>query len=258
MRMKDIASGAPITGFVGINGVGKTLLAVESAISDMSHGRPVFSTVPIVSEFGSSEPIRSLGQLGTLRGSTILLDEVAVIFSSRTSSSLPPEMVTMLQTLRHRDNRILWTAPGWMRADNLLREVTQAVVSLTPFVRGMRSNVNPWPRPHVVMAGVLDTSVGKADAVPTKVLRRRFFVPSRLVSYGTYDTMADTPQLGMTRFTGRCECGGDIPRPKHTAERHAELGLVWDEPEITPKPSIVKNETARTRGGSLEPIRLPE
>jgi hypothetical protein len=227
--MKDFALGSPITGITGINGSGKTLLAVESAISDMQTGRTVYSTVPISSKYGDSLPVTSLHQLATLRDCTILLDEVAVIFSSRATAGLPHEVVTLLQTLRHKNIRVLWTAPAWMRADNLLREVTQALVSVSPLFRGSPSRNNPWPRPRVVMAGLLDTSSGKTDSEPDKVLRRRLFIPTRMVSYGAYDSMADTPQLGVTKHNRLCECGGAVPAPKHTEERHRELGIPWSE-----------------------------
>ena len=231
--MIDLAAGVPVCGFTGVNGAGKTLLACESAISDMSKGRTVYSTVQIDSPYGRTEPIRSLRQLLELTDCTVLFDEVAVIFSSRATGSLPNEVVALLQTLRHRKLTVRWTAPAWMRCDNLLRDVTQGLVNVSPMLRVMEAD-NPWPRPRLVAAGLLDTSTGKTDETPTKVLRRRLFRPNRLASWGAYDTHADTPMLGQHLQSGICvDCGGSRTRPKHDKARHEALELPWYDEDIT-------------------------
>lgn len=234
-RIRDIADGIPVCGFTGVNGAGKTLLAVSSAIADMRRGRVVYSTVPIRwvdPENGvvyESRPIRSLRELLELRDCTVLLDEVSVIFSSRTSQSLPAEVVAFLQTLRHKGITVRWTAPGWMRCDNLLRQSTQAVVNVTPVIR--RSNGSPWPTPLLSLAGVLDTTTGETDATPTRVLRRRFVLPSKVAAWGAYDSHADTPLLGRHLQGGVCaDCGGTMERHKHSEDRHRDLGIPWFPP----------------------------
>jgi len=223
----SILEGIPIVGVTGINGAGKTLIAVDAALYDLARGRDVYSTLPIESPWGSSKPIKSLRQLLHLRDATILLDEVSVIFSSRSSQSLPADVVALLQTLRHKNLTVIWTAPAWMRCDNLLREVTQGVVNVLPLMR-YRERSNPWPRPRLMLASLLDTSTGKTDAMPEKVLRRRLYVPSRMASFGAYDTHADTPLLGRKLQGGKCvDCGGSMEQPKHSPQRHAMLGLPW-------------------------------
>lgn len=256
---KDVAAGVPVCGFTGVNGAGKTTLAVQSALSDMAGGRTVYSTVQIDHpEYGRSEPIVSLRQLLEIEDATVLLDEVSVIFSSRSSQSLPAEVVAMLQTLRHRRLTVRWTAPAWMRCDNLLREVTQGVVNVVPLLRRRAGADTPWPAPRFVMAGLLDTSVGKADAMPEKVLRRRLIVPSRLAAWGTFDTYADTPLLGRHLQGGRCpDCGGAREVPKHSPARHAELGLPWypdDHPRVVmdaaATAATVRDEEGPALGGA--------
>lgn len=228
----DLVAGVPIAGFTGVNGAGKTMLAVQSAICDMARGRTVYSTVPIRSAYGNSRPIRSLRELLHIEDATILLDEVSVIFSSRSSQSLPAEVVALLQTLRHKRLTVRWTAPAWMRCDNLLREVTQGVVNVLPLLR-KRERDNPWPYPRVMFAGLLDTSTGKTDAQPEKVLRRRMYVPRNLEAFGAYDTHADTPLLGLHLQGGTCvDCGGTQTRPKHDRARHEALGLPWYDDEL--------------------------
>jgi hypothetical protein len=225
MKLIDMAAGVPICGFTGINGAGKTTLAVESALARMERGRTVYSTVEIKSEWGNSKPILSLEQLLTIEDATLLFDDVAVIFSSRSTSSLPSPVVTLLQTLRHKNLDVIWTAPAWMRCDNLLREVTQGLVNVIPLLRKHERD-NPWPRPRLIMAGLLDTSTGVVDATPTKILRRRVYLPRLLHSWGTFDSQADTPMLGRPLQLGVCiSCYGTQDRPKHSRARHDALGI---------------------------------
>lgn len=226
-HLRDLTRGIPVVGFTGVNGAGKTMLAVESAIAQMARGRTVYSTVPIESPWGNSLPILSIRQLLELENCTVLLDEVSVIFSSRTTQSLPPEVVAFLQTLRHKGITVMWTAPGWMRCDVLLRQSTQANVNVTPLIR-FSAGGSPWPTPLVSLVGVLDTTDGATDEKPTRVMRRRLLVPRRSFALGRYDTHSDTPLLGRHLQSGTCvDCGGTVARERHSAERHAALGLPW-------------------------------
>jgi len=237
----DVAKGVSIAGFVGANGAGKTLLAVQSAIADMSLGRAVYSTVQINSPWGDSTPITSLSQLLAIHDATILLDDIASIFAAQTTGSLPPEIRILLHTLRHKRNTLRWTAPQWARADTNIRGVTQAVVSVSPLLR--RSDPNdPWPAARLVMAGLLEMG-GKADSEPTAILRRRVYRPRRLVAFGAYDTHADTPLIGTPAQSGVCvDCGGSRVRPKHSRERHEALGMGFFDEELLAASDTVRFE----------------
>lgn len=220
-----LIDGCPIVGFTGPNGAGKTLVAVSEAIEDMKRGRRVVSTVQITSEFGESEPLRTFPQLLALEDCTVLLDEVSVIFSSRGSLALPAEVEVWLQTLRHRNVTVRWTAPGWMRADTMLRGVTQVLVSCQPLGK-KRSPGQFWPRPLVILAAAMDVYSIPQDATPEKILKRRVYIPQRLGGWGAYDTMADTPRVGQPRTGGHCpDCGGTRAAAKCSTDRHRELGL---------------------------------
>jgi len=221
---RDVFVGVPIAGATGVNGAGKTAVAVQSAIADMARGRIVYSTVPIVSPWGYSRPITSLRQLLELENCTVLADEVAAMFSSRSTQSLPAEFDLFLQILRHKNITLRWTAPGWMRVDNRIREVTQAVGNVMPMLR--YSNGTPWPTPRIVAVGLLDCTGIKQDAMPERVLRRRLFRLKSLDSIGAYDTLADAPLFGHHAHSAVCvDCGGAVRRPAHSEERHQALGI---------------------------------
>lgn len=219
-------AGAPIVGFTGVNGAGKTLVAVSCIINDdLRRGRPVYSTVQIDSEFGSSIPLTSPRQLVELHDCTVFLDEVAVIFSSRDSLQTPREFDVMLQTLRHSNVTVRWTAPAWKRADVRLREATQVVVGCTVLGKRLRPG-EFWPTPLSILAGALDTVSIGVDDTPERVLKRRIFIPQSLVGWGAYDTLAPTPKIGHPPSGGPCvDCGGMTSREKCSPERHQWLGL---------------------------------
>lgn len=228
-RAASLLDGVPICGVTGVNGTGKTLLAVTAAVGALREGRTVYSTVAVRDPLTGrrSRPITSLGQLLEIRNSLILLDEIATILPGGATAALPAEVRVMLGTLRHVGNTVIWTAPAWMRAHVELREITQAAASLFPIV-ARRVGGSPWPTPYLVGATLLDTTTGKTDDVPKKVRRRRIYVPRRLAGWGAYDTHADTPLLGRHLAGGRCpDCGGSREVPKHSPARHAELGLPW-------------------------------
>lgn len=229
-RARPFFAQVPIVGVTGPNGAGKTLLAAHDAICDMLGGRRVISTVgieytdPATGQVYSTEPLTSLGQLIQIRDATVLLDEIASIFPSSTSASgLPAEVLVLLQTARHRGVTIRWTAPAWLRAQKVLREVTQAAVSVNPVGRRGR---DLWPEPWWSAVTVWDARSGKVDGVPERRLKRRVLLLRRSLSWGAFDTHADTPVIGQPDSGGVCvDCGGSRTRQKCSAERHELLGI---------------------------------
>lgn len=230
--MRDYAAGVPILGVVGINGAGKTLVGATLVVMRLRAGRDVYSTVPVYDPVSgrSTTPILGLEDLLGIRNATVFFDDVAVILPSG-SMHLPEEVEVLLQTLRHKGVDVIWTAPGWMRASNRLRLVTQGLLNVVPFLR-VRDDSTPWPRPRAIALGLMDTTTGKADSAPEQRLGRvRFMRPEKLEGWGTYDTLADTPVLTHRKKpVTLCEdCNGVMSPPRHSKARHDALGLVWRE-----------------------------
>jgi len=125
-------SGA-IQAFVGLNGGGKTLAAVERlAVPALRAGRPVvanFALFPdkIGCDPGLFVPLRSWRDLVRVEHAVVILDEITAALPSRASMSMPAQLQRVLNQLRKVDVVLAWTAPNWQRADVLLREVTQSV-----------------------------------------------------------------------------------------------------------------------------------
>ena len=118
--------GQPIRCFVGPNGSGKTLAAVELvAMPALNSGRRVVSTITI--RHPLARRLQTWREISSLRNCVLLLDEISSILPSRGAQSVPSQLVTTLQQLRKPDVDVVWTGPNWARADVVLREVTQAV-----------------------------------------------------------------------------------------------------------------------------------
>lgn len=221
----SILDGVPIVGVTGVNGAGKTLLAVQKVLRDLGAGRTVYSTTPVRASYGETQPILGLSHLLELHSATVFLDEISATFSARAHASLPAEGRLFLQTLRKRGITLLWTAPNWVDTDAVIRRVTQAVATVRPLFRRAVPG-SPWPRAIVSAVGLLDCISVKVDAEPDKVLRRRFIVPSMMHSFGAYDTDHIPPVWGERVADGPCpDCGGTRTRPKCDDVRHELLGL---------------------------------
>lgn len=240
----------PIRAFVGANGSGKTLMAVNDLTVSLDAGRPVLSAVRLldwradygdpcvnplcdVDGHGSEDhvpshpgwvPLRRLTQLLDMQDADILLDEVGSIVSSRESTSLPHQVATLLQQLRKRQLTLTWTAPSWARADKVLREVTQ-LATLCNGYGARKSEGHIWRERRYVRAtsyaaaDLDDFEVAKVNSVvkasrPKTVCRqwaRVLTMPGRLA----YDTLEEVKPIGATGKGGTCiECGGRRVTPK--------------------------------------------
>jgi hypothetical protein len=138
---------AGIVAFIGANGDGKTLCAVEELLLPaMRMGLPILSNVQLPTYKGAVL-LQRWRQLEDFRprkteagAGVVLLDDISALLPARQSMALPPELARTVNTLRKRGCQVGWTDPAWEGADTLLRRVTQQVVRC----RGMRSD--RWQR----------------------------------------------------------------------------------------------------------------
>lgn len=156
----------PIRAYVGPNGGGKTLAAVEQVVLPAwRRGRKVVSNLTLMPEvLGFDpvlyEPLESWRDISSLRSCELLLDEISSALPSRQAHSVPPELMRVLNQLRKGDVRCTWTAPDWGRADVALRSVTQAVT----LCRG--SFPERWERDVPLWGRIFPRAVRWGDDVP--------------------------------------------------------------------------------------------
>lgn len=134
LRTKGILKrrSAPIIGYCGLNGHGKTFAMVRDALLGLASGYRVLSTVNILDpESGNPHPnfelFRSWTQIHNIRSTEILLDEVTGIMDAR-DSGMPKHVRRMLPQQRRENNRVSWTGIDWDNSDRRLRQLTWAMV----------------------------------------------------------------------------------------------------------------------------------
>jgi hypothetical protein len=187
--MFDPVATFPIHAFVGANGGGKTLSAVQRyAVPAFRQGIPVLANFRLKPEAvdadpGLFHPLRSWRQITEARSCVVILDEITACLPSRQFASVPPQLARVLNQLRKQAIQFVWTAPNWSRADVLIREVTQAVT----VCRGS------WPdRWERNLDGSIVTELvnqGHKGARTVRVRHSGGWRPNRLFSFVTYDAM---------------------------------------------------------------------
>lgn len=230
---------SPITGYIGANGSGKSLLAVGDALGHLDRGRVVLSTVRLVDpesdepcddptctyalhpEHGRAHPLwRPLltwQDLLNAESCHVILDEITGIASSRESQGLPGEIADRMMQFRRRDVTVAWTAPSWARCDLLLREVTQCAVLCRGVIR-RRAAGQTWRASTLVASRMVDARdldeltqaqrLGTARA-PLRTIVRGMMLVSRSRGAGAYRTLDSVASLHRSSTRGQClSCGG--------------------------------------------------
>jgi hypothetical protein len=238
-------STSPITAYVGANGSGKSLLAVQDSVAALLAGRRVVSTARLVDPEGGAcddesctgwaghpdhgrahplwTPLLRWDDLLQAEHCDVLMDEVTGVASARESSSLPAAVADVLVQLRRRDVRLRWTAPAWARADLVLRECTQAVVLCTGLVR-RRVEGQLWPRSRWVWSRMVDArdldELTQAQRQGTARVQPRVIVRSLQRVGATdarrwYDSLDSVASLSQSVSRGTClVCGGRRVQPR--------------------------------------------
>lgn len=237
-----VRRGAPISGFVGPNGGGKTYAMLESTIPSLRAGRTVLSTVRLLDGDNprpcddeacycdKTDPVRHSAahpcwvpwggidgwqQLLEADHCDVLADEVTGVASSRESSSLPAAIANLLVQLRRRDVVLRWTAPNWRRADVIIRECTQMVTVCTGFYPQMYQGEDEraWSQNRLFKLTSFDAALmddfeaGKTDKLDAWT--RQWIWRPKNDAAAWYDTYDSVSSIGSVSDSGRClRCGG--------------------------------------------------
>ena len=245
----------PILGVIGANGGGKSLLCVLLSMRSLAAGRKVLSTVRLLDWENPREcpggqacddpeghvyrggrvhraahPLyvrwEKWGQLAdmaawslkTEEGFDVFADEVTGVAGSRDSTGLPKVAQNALVQLRRCDAVFRWSAPAAGRADLLLREVSQGIVTAV----GYRSKVDAasgrmWPQRRLFHWVMRDVS-GTPDFTWSQLLESErvadawFWGPLSSAQSG-YDTFGAVSTVGRVTGLGTCEvCDGSRRR----------------------------------------------
>lgn len=161
----------PITGYVGVNGSGKTLSAVAFALTDLKkRGRPLVANVAGLEvdhyRYTEVEELPDLmarvvaehrsDRTGKPLGMNIIMDEAGALFASRDSGRNRAFQQTCQQLRKYRA-RLLWTAPAFARADKILREVTFTAIQCRS-AWSVEVRDDPWPSTRLILQKSYDVS----------------------------------------------------------------------------------------------------
>lgn len=168
------------------------------------------------------ERLRSFVQLLGVEHADVLMDEVTGVASSRSHQSLPVQVENLIQQLRRRDARLLWTTPDYGNADNRIRSVTRGVVHCRGYAAtSARMAGGVWREAQRFRWSLYDASefdaftVGKREKLQP-ISRQHFWRPGHPAERA-YDTLAAVSQLGAAAEGGMClSCGGRRSAPACT------------------------------------------
>jgi len=233
---------APIAGFVGWNGSGKSLAAAAAAMVHLDLGRPVLSTMrlqdwrdPRPCEDPTCEsplhgdpshlaahplwvPFVDFRQLFDFQDGHVLMDEVTGVADAREHKSMPVQVANYLPQLRRRDVTLHWTTIGWGFADIRIRRITLAVCHAAGYM-GKTAPETLWKSNRLFLWRVYTGE--DFDALESHKLER-MRVLSRHVMWRpnsdvtrAYNTWEPVLQLGAVNDAGMCiTCGGRRSVPK--------------------------------------------
>lgn len=184
---------SPITGYVGLNGNGKSLAAVRDISPALLDGQPVLSTVALLDPHtGNEHPgytrLHSWQQLLEFRGGTIFLDEAAGIADSR-DSGMPKHVRRHIQQFRRSQTLVRWTGIDFDNIDKRLRQITQAVVRCRGYRIDPRRTDDLWARNQLFVFTTFDAQTlqhadDTAQLTEDRNRRRRARVLNRELIWG--------------------------------------------------------------------------
>lgn len=204
---------APIMGYVGLNGQGKTFTMVRDTLLSLALGRKVLSTVKLLDP-ATGEPhpqfelFTSWEQLHDFRDGDVLLDEITGIMDAR-DQGMPKHVRRLLPQMRRANVMVRWTAIDFDNSDRRLRQLSQAVVRCRGHVpnrklvreSGVTDAVTMWAPNRLFVLTTFDsqTLIDSGDARMlteepdkkrrAKVLNREFVWGPKDLTFQCYNTL---------------------------------------------------------------------
>lgn len=219
----------PLQAFVGMNGSGKTAMAVREAIRMAKGGKKIYTTVPIFTDEAEVIMLYSLDQLFDIENSVILLDEVNASFPARGTSVLPHPMNLMLSALRHNDNVLIVTSPSDEHIEINIRRVLQSITVCKAILR-LENPGSLWPRTVISYFNQYDVQAyGDEESLGPHVPKfAAGFVRLKSLPLDAYDTKAP---VGIIADHLICPICGGNKRKEYCSNDHTdeEIQNVYNE-----------------------------
>lgn len=239
----------PIMAYVGPNGGGKSAAMVKDTLPSLAAGRTVLSTVRLIDArtglpHSSYVPFTDWDQLLEAHDCDILMDEMVGIAGARESQKLDVRVQNILVQLRRRNVVLRWSAPNWLRADKIVREVTQAVTECRGYYADRSQQLREgelqlWSPKRLFAFRTYDTvdfeewTSGRREKVPAQVVE--WFKGPGSAVFKSYDTLDAVERVQGADEGGVCTtCGGAAPKrracicERDSAGRHVPQQLHVD------------------------------
>lgn len=222
---RDTRRKLPIHGYFGRNGMGKTLAMVHDTLPDLYAGDPVLSTVEFRDAVtGDLYPnftrLTSWDQVLGFKRGVICFDEIVGVAGSREGMTLPVQVQNLLVQLRRSDIALRWTAPGWARADKIIRETSVgATLCRGYFAKAVKDEAGRtltwrqrrlfrWKTYNAEDFEEWTASKEAGQAKLRKVNASWYWAPGKPAQW-SYDTYDDVSRIALPIESGRCaSCGG--------------------------------------------------
>lgn len=204
---------APIMGYVGLNGQGKTFSMIRDTLLSLALGRRVLSTVTILDPSTGLphllfERFVSWEQLHDFRDGDVLMDEITGIMDAR-DQGMPKHVRRLLPQMRRANVMVRWTGIDFDNTDRRLRQLSQAVVRCRGHFpnrklerdSGVQDAVSMWAPNRMFVLTTFDaqtlTDSGDSRALTeepkrerrAKVLNREFVWGPKDLTFQCYNTL---------------------------------------------------------------------
>jgi len=146
-----------VEGFIGLPGSGKTYLLAKKGLEDLAKGKEVYANFYLkgAKRFSQLSQIIAIVKAKLLAkekiNMTILIDEINLSFPSRMWNKVPGWVLYFFSQTRKFGLDIYYTSQALARVDKVIREITNFIWIVKPFLFGIRraKKIMPEDNDHV-------------------------------------------------------------------------------------------------------------